>query len=105
MNMLFGLLQPDEGEILIDGVPTILPNPAAAIKAGIGMVHQHFKLVPSLTVAENVFLGMEIRKAYSSIIRPRPKRRGSSRDNLGSGLIRTSASASSRSASSSGSKF
>jgi ABC-type uncharacterized transport system ATPase subunit len=62
MNILFGLLQPDEGAILIDGVPTVLPNPAAAIKAGIGMVHQHFKLVQSLTVAENVFLGMEIRK-------------------------------------------
>jgi simple sugar transport system ATP-binding protein len=62
MNILFGLLQPDEGTILIDGAPTVLPNPAAAIKAGIGMVHQHFKLVQSLTVAENVFLGMEIRK-------------------------------------------
>jgi general nucleoside transport system ATP-binding protein len=62
MNIVFGLLQPDEGEILIDGAPIVLPNPAAAIKAGIGMVHQHFKLVPSLTVAENVFLGMEIRR-------------------------------------------
>jgi ABC-type uncharacterized transport system ATPase subunit len=62
MNVLFGLLQPDEGEIWIDGEKTSLPNPAAAIAAGIGMVHQHFKLVPSLTVAENVFLGMEIRK-------------------------------------------
>ncbi|MBB5752930.1 ATP-binding cassette domain-containing protein [Prosthecomicrobium pneumaticum] len=62
MNVLFGLLQPDEGEILIDGKPTVLPGPTAAIAAGIGMVHQHFKLVPSLTVAENVFLGMEITK-------------------------------------------
>src|SRR5579871_5054220 len=62
MNVLFGLLQPDEGEIWIDGRKMVLPNPAAAIAAGIGMVHQHFKLVPSLTVAENVFLGMEIRK-------------------------------------------
>jgi general nucleoside transport system ATP-binding protein len=60
MNILFGLLQPDEGEIFIDGKQTVLPNPAVAIAAGIGMVHQHFKLVPSLTVAENVFLGMEI---------------------------------------------
>jgi ABC-type uncharacterized transport system ATPase subunit len=62
MNVLFGLLQPNEGEILIDGAKSVLPSPAAAIKAGIGMVHQHFKLVPSLTVAENVFLGHEIRK-------------------------------------------
>jgi ABC-type uncharacterized transport system ATPase subunit len=60
MNILFGLLQPDEGEIFIDGKPMTLPNPAVAIAAGIGMVHQHFKLVPSLAVAENVFLGMEI---------------------------------------------
>jgi simple sugar transport system ATP-binding protein len=62
MNILFGLLQPDEGEIWIDGNRMTLPNPAVAIAAGIGMVHQHFKLVPSLTVAENVFLGMEILK-------------------------------------------
>ena len=62
MNVLFGLLQPDEGEIRIDDEKVVLPNPAAAIAAGIGMVHQHFKLVPSLTVADNVFLGMEIRK-------------------------------------------
>ncbi len=62
MNVLFGLLQPDEGEIWIDGDKMVLANPAAAIAAGIGMVHQHFKLVPSLTVAENVFLGMEMRK-------------------------------------------
>ena len=60
MNILFGLLQPDEGEIWIDGKQATLPSPASAISAGIGMVHQHFKLVPSLTVADNVFLGMEI---------------------------------------------
>ena len=62
MNVLFGLLQPDEGEIRLDGQPVIMSDPAVAIRAGLGMVHQHFKLVPSLTVAENVFLGMEIRK-------------------------------------------
>jgi ABC-type uncharacterized transport system ATPase subunit len=62
MNILFGLLQPDEGEVWVDGSRMMLPNPAVAIAAGIGMVHQHFKLVPSLTVAENVFLGMEILK-------------------------------------------
>jgi general nucleoside transport system ATP-binding protein len=62
MNVLFGLLQPDEGEIWIEGKRLTLPNPAAAISAGVGMVHQHFKLVPSLSVADNVFLGMELRK-------------------------------------------
>jgi simple sugar transport system ATP-binding protein len=59
MNVLFGLLQPDAGEIRIDGAPRVLAGPADAIALGLGMVHQHFKLVPSLTVAENVFLGME----------------------------------------------
>jgi simple sugar transport system ATP-binding protein len=63
MNVLFGLLQPDEGEILIDGKPLVVANPRVAIAAGLGMVHQHFKLVPSLTVAENVFLGMERSRA------------------------------------------
>ncbi|WP_307274933.1 ABC transporter ATP-binding protein [Labrys wisconsinensis] len=62
MNILFGLLQPDEGEIRIGGRPTTVASPAAAIAAGLGMVHQHFKLVPSLSVAENIFLGMEIRR-------------------------------------------
>ncbi|PZO75697.1 MAG: heme ABC transporter ATP-binding protein [Mesorhizobium amorphae] len=60
MNVLFGLLQPDEGEIRIDGKPTVMADPSVAIAQGLGMVHQHFKLVPSLSVAENVFLGMEI---------------------------------------------
>jgi len=62
MNVLFGLLQPDEGEIRVDGQPIVMADPSVAIRAGLGMVHQHFKLVPSLTVAENVFLGMEIRR-------------------------------------------
>lgn len=59
MNVLFGLYQPDEGEILIDGEAVVMATPRTAISRGIGMVHQHFKLVPSLTVAENIFLGME----------------------------------------------
>ncbi|MEP3303662.1 MAG: ATP-binding cassette domain-containing protein, partial [Roseibium sp.] len=59
MNVLFGLYQPDEGEILINGEPVVMATPRTAISCGIGMVHQHFKLVPSLTVAENIFLGME----------------------------------------------
>jgi ABC-type uncharacterized transport system ATPase subunit/ABC-type uncharacterized transport system permease subunit len=59
MNVCFGILQPDEGEILVDGVPVRMASPVAARAHGIGMVHQHFKLVESLTVAENVFLGAE----------------------------------------------
>ena len=59
MNVLYGLLQPDEGEILIDGRKARFSSPKDAIAAGIGMVHQHFMLVPVFTVAENVTLGME----------------------------------------------
>ena len=59
MNVLYGLTQPDEGEILIDGKPASFRSPKDAIAAGIGMVHQHFMLVPVFTVAENVTLGIE----------------------------------------------
>ncbi|HMD92569.1 MAG TPA: ABC transporter ATP-binding protein [Trebonia sp.] len=59
MNVLYGLTQPDEGEILIDGKPARFGSPKDAIAAGIGMVHQHFMLVPVFTVAENVTLGIE----------------------------------------------
>src|SRR3546814_15802729 len=59
MNVLFGLYRQTEGEILLDGVPTTFGSPADAIRAGIGMVHQHFMLVPVFTVAENVMLGLE----------------------------------------------
>ena len=59
MNVLYGLLQPDEGEILLDGKPAKFRSPNDAIAAGIGMVHQHFMLVPVFTVAENVTLGIE----------------------------------------------
>ncbi len=62
MNVLFGLLQPDEGTIAVNGKPMVVDSPAVAINEGLGMVHQHFKLVPSLTVADNIFLGMEIRR-------------------------------------------
>lgn len=62
MNVLFGLLQPDAGAIAINGETMFVDSPAVAIGRGLGMVHQHFKLVPSLTVADNIFLGMEIRK-------------------------------------------
>src|SRR6201982_1238946 len=59
MNVLYGLMQPDEGEIHIDGTPVSFHSPKDAIAAGIGMVHQHFMLVPVFTVAENVTLGIE----------------------------------------------
>jgi simple sugar transport system ATP-binding protein len=57
MSILFGLLQPDDGELVINGHLTELSSPKAALDAGIGMVHQHFMLVPDFTVAENVVLG------------------------------------------------
>ena len=63
MRQLYGLYQPDEGEILIDGKRLALHSPADAIKAGIGMIHQHFMLVPTLTVAENVALGQKSSRA------------------------------------------
>lgn len=59
MKALYGLEQPDSGQILLNGQPTTIPNPDAAIRHGIGMVHQHFMLIPSLTIAENVILGRE----------------------------------------------
>src|SRR5579875_685234 len=59
MNVLYGLTRPDEGEILLDGKAVEFRGPADAIRAGIGMVHQHFMLVPVFTVAENVVLGAE----------------------------------------------
>jgi ABC-type uncharacterized transport system ATPase subunit len=59
MNVLYGLLQPDEGEIIIDGRNHVSRNPKEAIAAGIGMVHQHFMLVEVFTVAENLILGRE----------------------------------------------
>jgi simple sugar transport system ATP-binding protein len=59
MNVLCGLYHPDEGEILIDGKQVAFEGPGESIAAGIGMVHQHFMLVPVFTVAENVVLGVE----------------------------------------------
>ena len=59
MNILYGLYSADEGEILIDGTVRHFDGPGDAISAGIGMVHQHFMLVPVFTVAENVVLGVE----------------------------------------------
>ena len=59
MNILYGLAEPDEGEILMDGEPITIHSPSDAIDRGISMVHQHFMLVPVLSVAENILLGEE----------------------------------------------
>ncbi|MGD0017819.1 MAG: ABC transporter ATP-binding protein [Candidatus Limnocylindrales bacterium] len=59
MNVLYGLARPDEGRILLDGEPVQIAGPADAIARGISMVHQHFMLIPVLSVAENVILGSE----------------------------------------------
>jgi len=59
MNIVYGLLQPDSGEILVDDQAVKILEPADAIKYGIGMVHQHFMLIPVFTVAENIALGRE----------------------------------------------
>ena len=59
MNILYGLVTPDEGEILLNGQPAAIHSPHDAIEKGISMVHQHFMLVPVLTVAENILLGEE----------------------------------------------
>src|SRR5699024_8422745 len=59
MNVLYGLYDPDDGEILLDDEPVTFAGPGDAVAAGIGMVHQHFMLVPVFTVAESVALGYE----------------------------------------------
>lgn len=59
MNVLYGLYHPDSGKILIDGQPVSISSPQAAIAQGIGMVHQHFMLVPTLTVIDNILLGYQ----------------------------------------------
>jgi len=56
MSILYGLVKPDSGEILIDSQKVRIGHPDDAIKNGIGMVHQHFKLIPSFTVAQNILL-------------------------------------------------
>src|ERR671930_1951886 len=59
MNILYGLYHPDEGAIRINGRPVRMSSPRDAIDRGIGMVHQHFMLIPVMTVAENIVLGTE----------------------------------------------
>jgi general nucleoside transport system ATP-binding protein len=61
MSILYGLYHPDEGEIRVDGEPVKIDSPSRAIELGVGMVHQHFMLVPVMTVTENIVLGEEPR--------------------------------------------
>ncbi len=70
MNILYGLVTPDSGEVLINGEVTRIRGPRDAIRQGIGMVHQHFMLIPPLTVAENIVLGREpggMTSSYSAV--------------------------------------
>lgn len=67
MSILFGLYQPEEGIIKVDGKEVAISNPNIANEYGIGMVHQHFKLVENFTVAENIILGMEPKKTFGRV--------------------------------------
>ncbi len=67
MNILYGLLARTDGEVLLRGNPVVFAGAAQAIAAGIGMVHQHFKLAPSFTVAENIILGAEPVKSFARL--------------------------------------
>ena len=60
MHILYGLSRPDAGEIVVHGAPVHLTSPSDAMACGIGMVHQHFMLVPVLSVTENIILGQEV---------------------------------------------
>lgn len=71
MNILYGLYQPDEGEILVNDQKIIINSPTDAIQAGIGMVHQHFMLIPVFTVTENVMLGSEPVRMGDFLDRPK----------------------------------
>ncbi len=75
MNILYGLYRPDEGEIWIKGEHVTLHSPGDAIDRGVGMVHQHFQLVPVMTVAENVILGAEVTSAAGYIDKREANRR------------------------------
>ena len=105
-NILTGLYRPDEGQISLDGQPVRFHSPSDAIAAGIGMVHQHFRLVPPFTVAENVDPRRAPPEARSFVLRPRRSsgRSPSSASATGSRSTRGRASGSSRSASSSASR-
>ncbi len=67
MKILYGLYRPDEGELRLHGDPVEIASPAHAISHGIGMIHQHFMLVPTLTVAENIALGLGGRRGIADM--------------------------------------
>ncbi|MEG2378379.1 MAG: ATP-binding cassette domain-containing protein, partial [Clostridia bacterium] len=67
MNMFFGISRPTSGELFVNGKPVDFKSPQDAIDMGLGMVHQHFKLAPSLTVFENIVLGAEISRRVGGI--------------------------------------
>src|SRR3989442_1478505 len=71
-NILTGLYQPDEGTIELYGRPVVLRSPRDALDSGIGMVHQHFRLVAPFTVAENIVLGDHRAEGRSFVLRERP---------------------------------
>jgi general nucleoside transport system ATP-binding protein len=75
MNVLYGLYHADEGEILIDGRPVRFEGPGDAIAAGLGMVHQHFMLIPVFTVTENIILGNEPTEALGWLDRRKARAR------------------------------
>jgi general nucleoside transport system ATP-binding protein len=67
MRILYGLYQPEEGTIAVDGHRVVIDTPRRALELGIGMVHQHFMLIPRFTVAENVILGSEPTRAFGQV--------------------------------------
>ena len=69
MNVIYGLYSPEEGEFFVDGKSAEIRNPHDAIASGIGMVHQHFMLVPVFSVAENIILGSEVTRGPSLDLR------------------------------------
>ena len=72
MSMLFGMYEPDEGEIIIRGEKVKIASPNHATRLNIGMVHQHFKLVSNYTIAENIVMGMEPVRKHLGIFKTRP---------------------------------
>src|SRR3954463_1724703 len=74
MNVLYGLHKPDEGRMLLDGEEVQIESPSQAIGMGIGMVHQHFMLIPVMTVAENIVLPSEPTKGAFLDIRAAEQR-------------------------------